>query len=121
MIYSSEVILDVTCNVVSMSVNGAGLTSVTSCAAAEVMVDPADRMEGCMRGVSDSRVNIEFGEGKVKELAVTSASICSTDDSMMLARAFISATVSCGTLSNIMLSDISSSAVRHEVMTYLVA
>ena len=82
-----------------MSVNGAGLTSDVSCAVADVMTDPAESIEGCMRGVSDSRVNVEFGEGNVKELALTSASICSTDVSMILARAFISATVSCGTLS----------------------
>ena len=65
-----------------------------SCAAAEVMSDPADRMAGCMRGASVSRLNVESEEGKVKELAVTVASICSTDDCMILARAFNSAKVS---------------------------
>jgi hypothetical protein len=84
----------VTCNMVSKSVSGAGLTSVMSCAAAEVMSDPADRMAGCMRGASVSRLNVESGEGKVNELAVTAASICSTDDCMILARAFNSAKVS---------------------------
>jgi hypothetical protein len=65
-----------------------------SCVAAEVMSDPADRMAGCMRGASVSRLNVESGEGKVKELAVTAASICSTDDCMILARAFDSAKAS---------------------------
>jgi len=84
---------NVTCSTVSKSVSGAGLTSVMSWAAAEVMSDPADRMAGCMRGASVSRLNVESAEGKVKELAVTAASICSTDDCMILARAFNSAKV----------------------------
>jgi len=83
-----------TCSTVSKSVTGAGLTSVISCAAAEVMSDPADRMAGCMRGASVSRLNVESGEGKVKELVFTIASICSTDDCMIFARAFNSAKAS---------------------------
>jgi hypothetical protein len=94
MTHDSEGSSSVTCNMVSKSVRGAGLTSVMSCAAAEVMSDPADKMAGCMRGASVSRLNVESGEGKVKELAVTVASICSTDDCMILARAFNSAKVS---------------------------
>jgi hypothetical protein len=39
-----------------------------SCAAADVMSDTADRMSGCMRGASDSRLKVESGEGKVKVL-----------------------------------------------------
>ena len=71
---------NLTCIVTSSSVSGTGLTSVMSCAAAEVMSNPADWMAGCMRGASDSKLNCDFGEGKVKELAVTTASISSTDD-----------------------------------------
>ena len=71
---------DLTCIVVSSNVTGVGLTSVISCAAADVMSAPADRMTGCMSGVSDSRLHVDSGEGKVKELAVTTASICSTDN-----------------------------------------
>ncbi len=78
----------------SISVSGAGLTSIMSCAAADVMSDPADRMAGCMRGASVSGLNVESGEGKTKELAVTAASICSTDDCMTLARALSSAKAS---------------------------
>jgi hypothetical protein len=74
-IHGSEGSFSVTCNTVSKRVSGAGLTSVMSCAAAEVMSDPADRMAGCMRGASVSRLKVESGEGKVKELAVTAASI----------------------------------------------
>jgi hypothetical protein len=69
-----------------------------SCAAAEVIDDPADWMAGCMRGASDSKLNGESEEGKLKLLAVTAVSICSTDDCMMLARAFNSANASCETL-----------------------
>jgi hypothetical protein len=65
-----------------------------SCAAADVMRDPADWMVGCMRGASDSMLNVESGEGKVKELAVTTASICSMEDCIILARAFNSAKAS---------------------------
>jgi hypothetical protein len=43
-------------------------------------------------------LNVESGEGKVKELAVTTSSICSIEDCMMLERAFSSAKASCGTL-----------------------
>jgi hypothetical protein len=66
-----------------------------SCAAAEVISDPADRIAGSMRGASDSRLNGSSGEGKLKELAVTTPSICSTDNCMILARAFNSVSVSC--------------------------
>jgi hypothetical protein len=65
-----------------------------SCAAADVINDPADRIAGSMRGASDSRLNGLSGEGKLKELAVTTSSICFTDDCIMLARAFNSANVS---------------------------
>jgi hypothetical protein len=58
------------------------------------MSDPADRMAGCMRGSSVSKLKVESGEGKVKELPVTAVSICSIDDCMILARAFISAKAS---------------------------
>lgn len=89
----------------SKTVSGAGLTSVTSCAAAEAMSDPADKMAGCMRGASDSKLNVESGEGMAKEFSVTTASICSTDDSMMLARVFRSAKAFCDTLQKKTLSD----------------
>jgi hypothetical protein len=94
LIHGSEGSLSSTCIVVSMSMSGVGLTSVINCAAAEVMSDPAERMAGCMRGSSVSKLNVESGEGKVKELAVTVASICSTDDCIILARAFNWAKVS---------------------------
>ncbi len=55
-------------------------------------------MSGCMRGASDSRLNVESGEGNVKELADTTASIFSIEDCMMLARAFNSAKASCDAL-----------------------
>jgi hypothetical protein len=84
--------------VISTSVSGAGLTRVMSCAAADVMSAPADWMEGCMRGASDSRLNVESGEGKVKELAETTTSICSTDNCMILARFFNSVKASWDTL-----------------------
>ena len=86
--------LSVTCIITSKSVRGAGLTSAVSCAAADAMSDPADAMAGCMRGASVSRLKIESGDGYVKELVVTVASICSTDEFMMLARAFNSAKAS---------------------------
>ena len=69
-----------------------------SCAAAEVISDPAERMAGCMRGASDSRLKGESGEGKLRELVITAFSICSTDDCMMLARALNSANASGETL-----------------------
>lgn len=97
---------------VSMSVTGAGLTSVMSCDAAEVMSDPADWIAGCMRGASDSRPNVESGEGKEKELAETTASICSTDDCMMLTRAFNSAKVSGSVLPKTTLSKSSTPTAR---------
>ena len=78
--------------------SGAGRTRVMSCDAAEVIRAPADWIAGCMRGASDSKLNCESGEGKFKELAVTVASICSTDDCMMLMRAFNSANASCEAL-----------------------
>jgi hypothetical protein len=55
-------------------------------------------MAGCMRGASDSGLNVESGDGKVKELAVVTSSICSIEDCMILTRAFNSAMASCGTL-----------------------
>jgi len=47
----------ITCIIISSIVRGAGLTSVMSCAAADVMSKPADCTVGCMRGASDSRLN----------------------------------------------------------------
>ena len=94
-----------TCIMISRSVSGAGRTSVMSCAAAEVINDPADRTAECMRGASDSRLNGKSGEGKLKEFAATAASICSTDDCMMFARVFNSAKASCETLPWRALSD----------------
>ena len=89
---------DHTCNVVSSNVSGVGRTSVMSCAAADAMSIPADRTAGCMRGASDSRLKVDSGEGKLNKLAVMTASICSTDDCMMLARVFNSAKASCDAL-----------------------
>jgi hypothetical protein len=89
---------DFTCNAVSTSVRGAGLTSVMSCAAADVICSPADCMAGCMRGASDARLKVDSGEGKLSELAVMAASICSTDDCIMLARLFNSVKASLGAL-----------------------
>jgi hypothetical protein len=54
-----------TCIITSRTVSGAGLTSVMSCAAADVMNDPADWMMGSMRGASVSRLNVEPEEGNV--------------------------------------------------------
>jgi hypothetical protein len=110
---------NLTCIVISKTVSGAGLTSVMSCAAADVMSDPADWMAGCMRGASDSRVNVEFGEGKVKELAETTASICSTDDCMMLTRAFSSARTPGSALQKRTLSD--TSTIKYTRENYPVA
>src|SRR5260221_13162813 len=81
------------------------------CAAADVMSNPGDCMAGCMRGASDSRVNCDPGEGKVNELVVTTASICSTDDCIMSASAFNSAKASCEALQRRRLS--TSSNRRH--------
>ena len=89
---------NLTCSAVSISVSGAGLTRVMSWAAAEVMSCPADCMAGCMRGASDSKVKVDSGEGKSNELAVTTASICSTDDCMMLTRDFNCTKPSCEAL-----------------------
>jgi hypothetical protein len=75
-----------------------GLTSVASCAAADVMSVLANRIAGCMRGASDSGLKVESGDGKVKELAITTSSICSIKVCMMFARAFNSAITSCVTL-----------------------
>jgi len=72
----------------------AGLASDMSCAAADVISDPAAWMSGCIRGASDSRLKVESEEGKVRVLADKSASICSIEDCMMLARAFNSAKAS---------------------------
>lgn len=69
-----------------------------SCAAADVMSDPADCMAGCMRGASESRLKYDPGEGKVKELAITADLICSTDDCIMSASDSNSAKVSFATL-----------------------
>jgi len=69
-----------------------------SCAAAEVIRDPANRMSECIRGISDSGLNGKYGEGKVKELALTVASICSIDDCMMPRRDFSSVKGSCEAL-----------------------
>ena len=52
-----------TCIETSKTVSGAGLTSVMSWAAADVMSDPADRMAGCMRAASVSGLKIESGDG----------------------------------------------------------
>ena len=82
----------------SRRVSGVGLTSVMSCPAADVISEPADRIAGCMRGASDSGLKFESGDGKMKELAVTTSSICSIEVCMMLARAFNSAKVSWVTL-----------------------
>ena len=78
--------------------SGAGLTSVAICPAADAMSTAADCMSGCMRGPSDSRVKVDSAEGKVKELAPTTDSICATDVCMMLARDFNSAKASGETL-----------------------
>jgi len=53
-------------------------------------------MAGCKRGASDSGEKVESGEGKVKELAETTPSICSIDDCTMAERAFSSAKASRG-------------------------
>jgi hypothetical protein len=55
-------------------------------------------MAGCMRDASDSRLKVDFGEGKLNGLAVMSASICWIDDCIMLARSFNSAKASCEAL-----------------------
>src|SRR5712691_3499230 len=80
--------LNLTWSMMSFRARGVGLTRVMSCAAADVMSNPADCIPGCMRGASDSRLYGDSGEGKLKELAVTTCSICSIDDCMMLARLF---------------------------------
>ena len=51
-----------------------------------------------MRGASDSGLKVKSGDGKVKNLAVVTSSICSIEDCMMFASAFNSAMASCGTL-----------------------
>ena len=61
-------------------------------------------MAGCMRGASESRLNCDSGEGKVKELVVTTALICSTDDCIMSASAVNSTKASCGILQRKILS-----------------
>jgi len=93
-IYGGEGSFSVTRITVSKSVSGAGLTSVMSWVAAEVMSDPTDRLAGCMRGASVSKLNVESGEVKVKQLAITAPSICSVDACMILAKAFNSAKAS---------------------------
>jgi hypothetical protein len=97
--------------------SGAGLTSVMSCAAAEVISSPADCMAGCMRDASDSRLKVDSGEGKLNELAVMSASICWIDDCIMLARFFNSAKASCEALGRRALSNTLN--VDNILVTYL--
>jgi hypothetical protein len=79
-------------------VSDAGLTSVKSCPAADAISEPADRMAGCMRGASDSGLNVESGGGKTKQLTAVTSLICSIEDCMMLARASNSAIAFCGAL-----------------------
>jgi len=67
------------CIITSKTVSGAGLTSVTSCATEGVISELAEWISGCMRGATDSKVNDEPEKGRTKELAVTTASICSID------------------------------------------
>jgi hypothetical protein len=62
------------------------------------MSDVADWTAGCLSGASDSGLNVESGDGKMKELADTTASICSIEDWIMLPRAFNSAKESSETL-----------------------
>jgi hypothetical protein len=59
-------------------------------------------MAGCMRGASDSKVKVDSGEGKSNELAVMTASICSTDDCMMLTRDFNCSKASCEVLRRVL-------------------
>ena len=66
---------------------------------------PADCMAGCMRGASDSGLKMDSGDGKLKELVVMTASICSTDDCMMLARDFNCTKASCEALMRSVLSN----------------
>src|SRR6266446_292470 len=70
-------------------------------------------MSGSMRGASYSRLNVESGEGKVKELVDKFASICSIEDCMMLARAFNSARASSDTLKRTVKHLISTMHARH--------
>jgi hypothetical protein len=107
-----------TCIAVSSTVRGAGLTSVMSCAAADVICSPADCMAGCMRGASDSRLKVDSGEGKLNELAVTRASICSTDDCIMSARLFNFTKVSCEALRRTMSKTFNIDSI---LVTYLAA
>jgi hypothetical protein len=51
-----------------------------------------------MHSISDSRLNVESGEGKVRALADTAVSICSIEDRFRLARAFNLAKASCEAL-----------------------
>ena len=81
------------------------------------MINPADCMAGCMRGASDSRLNGDSGDGKRSEWVVTTVSICSIDDCIMLARVFNSAKESCEALQRRALSDTSTSTGAY--WTYL--
>jgi hypothetical protein len=90
--------LRLTCVEISRRVSGAGLTSVMSCAAADTMSEPADCMAGYMRRASVSGTKVESGDGKVKESAVVTSSICTIEDWMMFVRAFNAGMASCGTL-----------------------
>lgn len=69
-----------TCVEASRTERGAGLTRAKSCVAADVMSDVADWIAGCLCGASDSGLNVESGEGNMKELAETTTSICSIED-----------------------------------------
>ena len=51
-----------------------------------------------MHSISDSRLNVESGEGKVRALADAAVSICSIEDRIRLARAFNPAKASCEAL-----------------------
>ena len=46
-----------------------------SCAATDV----ADRIARCLCGASDPRLDVEFGDGKMEEMANTTFSICSIE------------------------------------------
>jgi hypothetical protein len=112
--------LNLTWFMVSCRARGVGLTRVMSCAAADVMSNPADCMPGCMRGASDSKLYGDSGEGKLKELAVTTCSICSTDDCMMLARLFNSIKASWELLcKRVMVSSLTSTVLYGTCGTYL--
>jgi hypothetical protein len=62
---------NLTCVSTSRIVISAGVMGVMNCAAVDVMSNPVNCTAGCMRASSDSKLNGDSGEGKVKELAVT--------------------------------------------------